>query len=76
MLPFCRQLMKTVSRQLSTGQHHQACKSLTMLAKALAHIRIQRRFKTTVLLVSMLIDVEAVKHKPAPQGLQSLREPF
>ena len=43
-LPFNRQLMMWVSRELNAGQHHQACESPSTLATTLSQIQLQRRF--------------------------------
>ena len=50
MLPFCRELIKTVSRELNVGDNHQACATLRTLGKGLSTIRLQRRFKSVVIL--------------------------
>ena len=43
-LPFNRQLMKWVSRELNAGQHHQACEGPSTIATTLLQIQLQRRF--------------------------------
>ena len=50
MLPFFRDLMKALTRQVSTGQYHQASHTLVHVGVALSEIRLQRRFKNIVLL--------------------------
>ena len=46
----CRDLMKAVTKELNTGQHHQATQTLVRIGLALSQIRLQRRFKNIVLL--------------------------
>ena len=40
---------KSIAKQLNAGQHHQACRCLESLSKALSQIRV--KFKNTVILV-------------------------
>ena len=42
--------MKALTRQVSTGQYHQASHTLVHVGVALSEIRLQRRFKNIVLL--------------------------
>ena len=50
MVLFFRDLMKALTRQVSTGQYHQASHTLVRVGVALSEIRLQRRFKNIVLL--------------------------
>ena len=50
MLPFCRQLVKTVARELSTGQSRQTCASFAAIGQEMARIHLQWPFKSIVLL--------------------------
>ena len=42
--------MKAVTKELNTGQHHQATQTLVRIGLALSQIRLQKRFKNIVLL--------------------------
>ena len=61
MLPFCRQLVKTISRHLSAAQHHQACKTLERIGREMGNIRGLRQFKNIVLLGGVEKSLMAMK---------------
>ena len=61
MLPFCRQLMRTILRQVNTSQKHQAHESLAMFASSLSQIHLQMQFKTVARSLTLANNTRPVK---------------
>ena len=59
--PFCRYLMKALSRELSGEQYQNACRTLGDLATSLGSIRTQTTFKKVALLGGVEDILKAIK---------------
>ena len=74
MLPFFRDLMKAVKKELNTGQHHQATQTLVRAGLALSQIRLQTCFKNIVILGGVEQTLMAMQKVISLLGKKTLSE--